>query len=232
MNKPHDYIPRPDADFDVWQKNFIKKIIPLASSLGIPKSEINLLKSKKKIWTQNYSKGGKHNKTTRNSAETRAKTDARIDYEKSLRYFVKRWVSYNNLVLTELKVALGVRVPDKTRTRKPKPVSKPVCTKKNNTEHLEIEIEVRDENSPLSRKIPDDYKGYEVWGMLISDREVIPSPLPLNKFKYYGSSTKYNFIFKDFLETDTVSTLFFRMRWKNTYGETGPWSDVYSSLLI
>ena len=230
MKKKKDYIPAGDEDFNEWQANFMVVIVTISTALVIPATEVTNLTNLKTTWNTAWAAGGIGHKTTRTPQQTRAKTIARANYEKALRNFIKRWV-VNNLVTTaDQKVALRVTIADATRTAKATPLTKPVCTGKESNEHLMVLIDVRDENSPLSRKRPDEYKEFEVWGTVFMPGTAVPSPIPVSDFTYQKSSTRHTTSFM-FAEGSTGGTFAYRLRWKNSKGETGPWSDVYTILI-
>jgi hypothetical protein len=230
MKKNNDYIPNGDEDFNEWQANFMVVIVTLATVLGIPATELTNLNNLKTAWNTAWTAGGKGHKTTRTSQQTKTKTIARNNYEKALRNFIKRWVTNNLTATADQKIALRVTIADNTRSFKSAPSTKPVCTGKESSEHLVVDIDVRDENSPLSRKRPDEYKEYEVWGEVFMPGTVVPSAIPVSGFTYQKSSTRHDAKFV-FAEGSTVGTFAFRLRWKNSKGETGPWSDVYTVLI-
>ena len=230
MKKKTDYIPSGDEEFNEWQANFMVVIVTIATALSIPASEVANLTTLKNAWNTAWAVGGKGHKTTRTPQQTKAKTTARTNYEKALRNFVKRWVTNNQGTAADQKVALRVNVADGIRTSKTTPSTKPVCSGKESTEHMMASIDVRDEDSPLSRKRPDEYKEYEVWGIVYMPDTDVPSPIPVSSFSYQKSSTRHNTSFV-FAEGSTGGTFAYRLRWKNSKGETGPWSDVYTILI-
>jgi len=119
------YIPRIDEDFDSWQKSFMTITVANATSWGIPPAEVTALTTLQTSWTTAFAAGGKGQKTTRTSQQTKAKTVARKAFEKPIRVFVKRWIAVNPLVSDAQRIALRVTVFDTVRTREGRPASIP-----------------------------------------------------------------------------------------------------------
>jgi len=85
-----DFVPKPDEDFDAWQKNFMSITTANATAWGIATAEVTALTTTQTAWISAFAAGGKGQKTTRTSAQTKTKTTTRKTYEKALRNFVKK----------------------------------------------------------------------------------------------------------------------------------------------
>jgi hypothetical protein len=120
----NDYIPKSDDGFDGFQRNFMTLIAAIASAAGIPASAINVLLSYQTEWENAFAVGGQAQKSTRNSVQTRTKTEARKAYQSTyapqpmgLRAFIAAWVKYNPLISDAQRISLGVPVPSRKKTQ-------------------------------------------------------------------------------------------------------------------
>ena len=124
-NLTKNFIPRPDGDFDDWQKNFVTISTSNATTWGVPTTEITALTTNQIQWIASYAVGGKGQKTLRTSQQTKAKTVARKTYEKNLRIFIRRWISVNPAVSDAQRVALRVTIANNVRSTINKPIFTP-----------------------------------------------------------------------------------------------------------
>lgn len=118
-----DFIPKDDEGFDDFQKNFISVLTPNATAWSIPTIQVTNLTTYQTAWNNAYAVGGKGERTTRNSVQVKAKTDARKAYENSkaplplgLRAFIAAWIINNPLVDNAKHIAMHVPVHKTTRT--------------------------------------------------------------------------------------------------------------------
>jgi hypothetical protein len=117
MTKPsRGYIPRPDADFDYWQKNFITIVTACATALGILPAELTAIKALQTLWEASFAVGGKGQKNTRTTLQTSTKTANRITYERAIRIFTKRFLIANPALSDAQRNNLRITVSDKTRS--------------------------------------------------------------------------------------------------------------------
>jgi len=116
MSTLHDYIPRPDADFDGFQKNLINVLIPNYTTWGIATSDETNLITLQTAWDKAYTTGGKNMIATRTMQQVKAKTVARKAYEAAIRVFVNRWIRHNTLISDAQRVSMGIVVSKTTKT--------------------------------------------------------------------------------------------------------------------
>lgn len=231
------YLPGTDEDFDAWQTNFMIVLLANYVGWGISAAAVNILQALQTTWTNAFAAGGKGKKTTRTSQQVKAKTTAGKNYRKGLRDFVQMWLSHNPSVADADKQALRINIKKTTRTKPPVPASKPVCNKNSSPEHLLVLLEVRDELSPKSRKKQGDSVGYQLFGIVwdasaSATRTAVPAPATpdLSSLAFMGLFTKHKAKI-NFADADAGKSFYFRMRWVNSHGEAGPWSDVYSVII-
>jgi hypothetical protein len=111
---------------------------------------------------------------------------------------------------------LGISAPNTTRSRNPVPVTKPIAQvdTSNRLEHI---ISFTDEDGSSAK--PDGVRGCQIW-IKIGSAATDPSEL-----SYIATDTRSPYIYT-FDGKDAGKVACYWLRWENTRGETGPWSDA------
>ena len=227
MATANNYIPETDESFDGWQSNFMTEVATMLVALGLVPADLTGLLTEQTTWVNAYAVGSKAVKGSRSATQVKNKNLARGAYEKSLRLFVANHINKNVNLTDGNRVTLGVNVPS-ARTKAVKPTSTPVNANAKNNQHLFIGLDVRDENSPSSRKKPAGVKSYQVFGLVVPFGQPAPSVL---KFAFLGVFTRFNGKMS-FAEENTGQILYFRLCWVNAVGEFGAWSVVYNVMIM
>ena len=133
-------------------------------------------------------------------------------------------IQNNPAVTDEVRELMGLPIPDTTRTRAAVPTTKPVATIQT-LEHLQHVVNWRDEATPKSKAKPKGVRGAQihVW--------VGPNPpADVGQFPWVAldSATPYLMVHD---AANAGKTAYYALRWENTRGETGPWSDVVSATI-
>ena len=127
MAHQSNYVPRPDAEFDVFQIDFTSILGPLVGpggSSGIPQPVFDAVLALQSPWTTTWAVA--RNKKNRTVADVKAKDDARDAYEAAIRALVNEWVRFNANITNEDKVRMGIPIRDDERTPVAVPVTNPV----------------------------------------------------------------------------------------------------------
>ncbi len=103
-------------------------------------------------------------------------------------------------------------------TATPVPTTKPVG-KADTSKRLEHTIAFVDEATPTSRAKPEGVRACQIW-VKIGTPAIDPSEL-----SYVASDTATPYV-AHFNGADAGKTAHYWLRWENTRGEVGPWSDV------
>lgn len=217
----NDYIPRSDPEFNVWQGNIILLVDGNAEAWGIPPAEITALKARQTAWATAFTKA--NNKQNRSAADVQAKNDTRELFEKSLRNFVAQWLSNNNKITDSDRERMSITVKSDTRTPVAVPVSNPIGT---------IDFSVRQQHSlsfidsvTHAKAKPDGVQGCEVWMKAGGEPPKVDS-----EFSYVGTDTRSPYRVS-FTVADIGKMVYYRMRWINKRGQTGPWSSTISAVV-
>jgi hypothetical protein len=213
-----DYVPTNDAEFNIWQAEVLSDVQLYATLWGILAADITALVALQAAWMVAYAKGG--NKNNRQSPDVQAKDDARAAYEKALRKFVAKWLASNDKVTDAERTRMGLTVKSGTHTSVAVPTTNPVAT-------IDFGVLGRhsinfvDSDTPTSKAKPDGSLGAEVWCKL-GDAIV---------YSYLGLCTSTPEVVT-YDDVDAGKKATYRLRWVNTKGDEGPWSNTVSAMVV
>jgi len=218
-----DYIPKSDADMNVWQGDFVKEVETNAVAWGIHAEDVAHLKSKQSVWITCYGKAS--NKQNRTSADVLAKDDSGDDYKSTVRSFVAQWLANNSKVTDSDRARMGLTVKSGTRTPTPVPTTSPIGVIDFSV-RLQHSIRFYDEASAHSNAKPAGVHGCEIFMKVDGD-----APKDASELTYLGTSTASPFIVKHD-GSKVGKTIYYWLRWVNTRGESGPWSTTFSAMVV
>ncbi|HEX8072219.1 MAG TPA: hypothetical protein VF546_19895 [Pyrinomonadaceae bacterium] len=213
-----DYIPRSDAEFDLWLRNFTTTLNQEKHTLKLADEDLSVLEAARAAWVTKYS-----NWTTKRGeadAARQAKDDAREEVEAAVRARV-RLIQADDTVPDATRHVLGLPVHLQTRTPTPAPTTRPVV-QVDAAQRLRHTINFTDEATPNSRRKPDGVRGCEIWVKVGGPAPADPAEL---RFLALDSATPY-VVEYDGAEAGQVAH--YMARWLSTRGEPGPWSQTAS----
>jgi hypothetical protein len=219
----HDYIPRPDGDFDIWQDQFMTGVTPNIVTWKIDPANFATLAPLQAAWKSAWLIG--KDKGTRSSAQVIAKDEARQHYETALRVFVKQWIRGNTLVTDDQRRNIGVTVPDSERT--------PVGIKHNApllsfdpSVHTVQTLRFGNPDDPHTQSIPAGQK-------ILLERFVGEKNLDPSTINFGGAQIVTRFLHTvQYTEADVGKWVYVRACYVNTRGEQGPFSVVASAVVV
>ena len=216
-----DYIPRSDADFTTWLNNLISGLNARGTALGVTADEINALQTGRDTWDTAL---GEHNETQVIAATaTQKKNQARESLEELARSTVRRLQTHPNIRDSD-RLALGINTRSTTRTQAPAPTTSPVGLV-DTSKRLRHTITFSDETTPNSRAKPDGIRGCEIWVKVGGEAPASPSELT---FLALDTASPY---VAQYDGADAGKTAHYMLRWANTRGEQGPWSQTVSATI-
>jgi hypothetical protein len=216
-----DYIPSADADFHLWQTSFISIMQPQATAWGILAADVTALVGQQTIWTAAFTKAS--NKQNRTAADVQAKDDARKAYEKALRNFVAQWVASNAKVPNSERERMGLTVKSGTHTAVPVPSTSPVVSV-DFSKRLKHTVSYVDETG--SKAKPQGVHGCEIWWKVGDE-----APKDASELHYLATDTASPYVVS-FEGKDAGKTVYYWLRWVNTRGELGSWSNPASAMVV
>ena len=221
MPSNKDYIPRPDADFNTWLSTFMSALNTRGPALGVTPAELTALQTARETWDTAL---GEHNELqVLAAAATQNKRQARESLESLARSTVRRLQTHPNIQDSD-RLALGIGTRSATRTQAPAPSTHPVA-QVDTSQRLRHSISFSDETTPNSRAKPDGIRGCESWVKVGGDAPASPSELT---FLALATASPH---VADYDGSDAGKTAHYMLRWANTRGEQGPWSQTVSATI-
>lgn len=153
------YLPNKDADFQAWLLNFSTLLTAAPATYGLTAPDAVLVAAQETSFTAALTLAT--DPGTRTPATVAAKDAARVLAEATVRPFATQ-ISRNPSVDPGDKAAIGVTIPDPSRTPVPAPTSAPVLSTRSATIGQTI-IDYRDSVDPTPRKKPDGVVGLQLF---------------------------------------------------------------------
>ena len=217
----NDYIPRGDADFNAWQANFVTYANANLANLGLAIPDLMSILSAQGAWTPSLTA---HVAAQANAQSARATKDGnRTVLESLIRALVRRLQASSSVSDAE-REALGITVPDLGAAAAASPTTRPIC-QVDTSQRLRHTIDFTDESTPTRKAKPAGVMGVEIWVKIGAPPPVDPSELT---FLAVDTRTPYT---TDFDGADGGKQAHYMLRWVNTRGETGPWSETATATI-
>jgi hypothetical protein len=159
-----------------------------------------------------------------NAQSARATKDGnRTTLEALIRALVRRLQASSSVSDAE-REALGITVPDLGAAAAASPSTRPIC-QIDTSQRLRHTIDFTDESTPTRKAKPAGVMGAEIWVKIGPTPPVDPSELT---FLAVDTRTPYT---TDFDGADGGKQAHYMLRWVNTRGETGPWSETATATI-
>ena len=216
-----DYLPRPDGDFDAWQTNFGDYLNANLAAVGLTAGDVAALNAARAGW--DAARPAHAAAQAAAAAARQTKDDARAALTAATRTLVARLQSSPQVDDAERR-SLGLTVRDTVRTPSPTPGTRPrvrVVTH----ERLRHVIHFADEAAPTRSAKPPGVRGVQIW-VKIGD----PPPTGPSELNFVATATRTPHT-HDFAGGDANKVAHYMLRWENTRGETGPWSETASATI-
>jgi hypothetical protein len=216
-----DFVPAPDAAFNLWQNNLLNKAQAAEPRLNIPPHIIMELHPKQDRWTAAFNTA--EDPQTRTKATVKEKQEARKGYEAALREFIKAWLAYNPEMSDADRENFGLPVHDTKPTPAPDIGSRP---------ELEVDFKqiqkhilmVRDTEAKSAGK-PAHVAGFEIW-------RKVGDPAPTTEADWQlVAQAPHSPHALNYSEAESGLRVYYRVRWVNTRGVPGPWSETQNAVI-
>lgn len=217
-----DYIPAGDSEFDVWENNFVSYATANAAALGLdPLADLPPLTAAQATWDADFAA----NATAQAAAQSarQGKDAARAAFEAVIRPLVARLQASPDVDDTE-RAGLGITVPDRIATPAAIPATRPVVSV-DTSQRLQHTVSFADEATPARIAKPSAVMGAEIW-VKIGD----PPPLDPSELTFLALDTRTPYTAK-YAGADANKVAHYMLRWVNTRGEKGPWSETASATI-
>lgn len=212
----HDYIPRKDETFDVWQANFMTIIVAHATAWQL--GSVTALQDAKAAWEAAWAVACV--KTTRNTGQVTAKREARESYESLLRPFIQQNIMVNPLISNGDRDNMQIKPRATSRTPIPAPDSLPsISTMPLNGRRVNIFFRQQPDAQGVSRR--GKPVGVQFCEFAYNHGEMPQSPKDCMGNKLVTRSPEVILFEKE----KAGQKVYLYARWVNPKGEGGPWSE-------
>ena len=216
-----NYIPRADSEFNTWQTNFLNYVGANLASLGLTAADLTPLTTAQTSWGSDYT--AHVTAQTAASSALQTKETSRDSFETSLRSLVRRLQGLPTLTDAQ-RAAMNITLRETTRTANAVPDTRPVATV-DTSQRLRHTISFTDETTPNTRAKPDGVMGCEIW-VKVGD----PAPTDPSQLQFLGTDTRTPYV-AEYGGEDAGKVAHYMLRWVNTKGEQGPWSQTVSATI-
>ena len=223
----NSYIPAKDADFRNWIVNLAALITATPAAYGLAAPDAVIIQAQADAFNAAYETA--INPATRTSPAVAAKDAARVLAEQTVRPYCQD-ISRSPAVSNELKVGLGLNLPNPTRPPIPPPTVAPQLLLDNATPGNHT-LRYRDSSSPAGKAKPIGSIGVELYVATGIAPAVDPSLA-----QYLGTYTKSPLLVAtENSKRGQTATYFARFTTKSGAGgkaATGPWSAPLSVIIV
>lgn len=235
-----NYIPRPDGDFSAWANHYYEAVYAYYDRHHLDPELLAALRKALDTWNGQYPA----HVAAQAAAESarRAKDTARAELEAEIRPVTNFVQSYPSTTDAD-RAEIGITVRETSRTPAPKPTTRPLVSV-DVSARLTHELRLVDSGDGASTRgrrgrggKPEGVAGAEVWVKLV-DAPHTGQPAPTDgaaaaggaigdpkTFSFLTMTTRPT-LRTDFPTSAGGKTAVYMLRWVNTRGEKGPWSDV------
>ena len=223
MIKKRDYIPEAEVQFFLWQGSFMTVAGANLTLLGIPTAKWTTLMTLQAIYQTAYAVAPPHG--DHKKSDVTARNVARKNYESGtggIRKTVAQYIAHNDAVSAQLKVQLGLHVPDAILTGVRIAGDVPDIQLKSKSPGMMTFI-FKQAGNPKSRG-----KEAGMHHCLIQFNTGEPAPATAdNCIKHLELQRSPH--------TETVGNSQMRLYgfacWVDTRGQKGPWSSIFSAVI-
>jgi hypothetical protein len=216
-----DFIPRTDSQFSVWLKTLVAYLTTKITPWKIPQADVTELNNLSTAFANALAVT--ENPATRTKVTTQVKNTARKNAEDKARMVVRSYVTYNPAVTDADREAIGLPIHKTTHTPVHIPTTFPEAEVRLPAPGV-VEIHFRDTESEHKAK-PVGVHGAEITYAILDTPPVDWDELTHSTF---DTHTPQRLTFKG---AERGKTLYFALRWENTRGEKGPWSEIQSVII-
>ncbi len=216
-----DYIPAADAALSAWADNFVTYVLANVATLGLTAPDIAGVGGAHPAWTAAFAAHTAAQAAAQAARQT--KDDARATLETEIRSLTRRLQASPSVDDTE-RQAMGITVADTVVTTAALPATRPIVTV-DTSQRLQHVIAFADEATPTRKAKPSGVMGVEIW-VKIGD----PPPTDPNELTFLSLDTRtpYTTVYSG---ADGGKTAHYMLRWVNTNGVKGPWSETASATI-
>ena len=217
----HDPIPDPDPEFNGFFDGLHTYVTANTSALGLTPDQLTPVTDAKSTWDSAYP--AHKIAASAASGAARTKDHARKNAETALRPLIQQ-LQANPKVTDQQRKAMNLPVHATTRTPASIPATAPVATI-DCSQRLRHIIRYRDAVASTTRKKPAGVAYCEIWAKVGG-----PAPTGAADLTYLGNASRSPQM-EEFTGAQGGLTVYYWLRWVNTLGQKGPWSEQVSATI-
>ena len=215
-------LPGPDADFNAWQGTLMSNVASRAPALQIPSDAVAAVQALQNRWNTAYA--AVENPATHTKGAVKEKQEARKAYEAGLRALIRSYLTYNPLLSDKGREDMGLPVHKTSHT--PAPIaSDPPDVELDTSVPGRVSFHYFEKGSRSRKAKPEGQHGVEA-GWSLGE----PAPARWEDLAHSAFDT-HTPLTLSFENDQRGQTLYFALRWENTRGEKGPWSNIQSTVI-
>jgi hypothetical protein len=223
MSNP-DYLPKNDRKFLQWVINFLSMLFPSLARFGVPEATYQDLAKKRNDFSTKLDVA--EAPATRTKGAIDDKNVAYRTLKDAIREAVQRYLAHNPEVTEKDHDDLGLPNYKTTRTPVPPPKGKVDFTiEQLGGSRLAVHYHAHDEERETKNAKPFGVHGVEyAWAIL----DAPPSSYADLVHSVFDTNSPYIFQFD---LTDAGKHFYCCLRWENTTGQKGPWSEIQNAVI-
>lgn len=216
-----DYVPSSDGEFAAWLRNLAAYVTAHFAELGLGADDMDALT----YWSEEFpiSLDALVAAQAEAAAKRQAKDEMRSGAEEAVRGIVRR-IQAAPGVTDAQRQALGIMVRDSTPTAAGAPTTRPVVSVEagQRLRHMIHFAETGKKGKPAG------VMGCEVWMKITAAGAA--APVDPSELSFLALDTRTPYI-AEYDGADAGKTAHYMLRWVNTRGDKGPWSETISATI-
>jgi hypothetical protein len=217
-----DYLPNKDQDFLTWVTTFLQYLMARVTKFNFPQSEYDGIDSERNSYAQKLAVALAD--ATRTPLSIQGKNDAKEVLEKHIRKAVKEYLIDNHLLTNEDHKLLGLPIHKTTRTPAPVATEAPAFNIDSSSIRCLI-IHFYEISGEHKRAKPAGQHGAEIcWAIL----DMPPADMEDLTHSSFDTRTPFTLEFK---EHERGKVVYLALRWENTRGQKGRWSEIRKAII-
>lgn len=215
------YIPQAEGNFNAFARQFVRQVAENPEEYELSSERVKALQNQLAEWDKKYAAAVKARDAAK--AATESKDEARQQLEETVRS-VAKLIQANDEVSNAARDRAGLPIHKTTRTPVAVPHTFPTGTVIG-TDRLELTLMYSDVATPTRKAKPYGVRGCEVYVAIADNPPANPEDY---RFVAFSTRSPEPIAFKS---DDGGKTANILLRWVNTKGEAGPWSQVASATI-
>jgi hypothetical protein len=218
--KTTSFIPRPDGKFLTYVVNFMKYLFQMLARVGFPETVYQQLAALRNTFAEKLAIAEEPSTQTKVTVEE--KNAARSQLEATLRQAIAEYLTHNHLLTDADRDALGLPIHKKKHDPVQPATTFPwIKVSTALIRHLSFDYG----GSETSKAKPAGQHGIEL-AWVIADTK----PADISELIHSQFDTRSPLVM-EFKEEDRGKMFWFAVRWENTTGQKGPWSEIQSAII-